>query len=153
MKLVIERFMDKVHIEPNGCWRWGGSLSRKGYGFFHNGKKIVRAHRWSVEHFRRLKIPAGLECDHLCKNRWCVSPNHIDIVTHSVNLQRGRNLWRERSHCKHGHPLSGDNIMKRKRGASTSNACRQCTKSKRKQHDKKYRDRIKNESVGGSNHE
>ncbi len=108
---AIERFMAKVEILPNGCWRWMASCNTKGYGAFTVDGKQHPAHRWSVEHFRHTTIPKGLQCDHRCRNRWCVNPNHIELVTPLVNTQRGINPKRIRSHCVNGHPLTEDNLI------------------------------------------
>ncbi len=127
MKTAIERFMDKVVIEPSGCWRWTASAIPAGYSCFYAHGSTHRAHKWGVEYFRHMKVPKGMECDHLCRNRWCVNPNHIEIVTKSVNMRRGRNQFRERSHCKRGHALVSENIRRMKSGRGhTFNACRAC---------------------------
>ena len=53
---VLDRFMDKIEIKPNGCWEWTGSLSTNGYGFINVNHKSVRAHRFSVVEIASLQV-------------------------------------------------------------------------------------------------
>jgi hypothetical protein len=84
-----ERFWAKVlGGDVDSCWEWQGYLMPNGYGQFGLAKGlIVLAHRWSYEHMRA-PIPAGLDIDHLCVNRRCVNPWHLEPVTRAVNLAR-----------------------------------------------------------------
>ena len=87
------RIVARVEIEANaGCWIWQGSLDRHGYGRFKatiNGqKRSFSAHRAAYLAFRG-PITPGLVPDHLCRNRACVNPAHMEIVTISVNTLRG----------------------------------------------------------------
>lgn len=79
-----------VHRPELGqCWTWMASLSRLGYGIFSTGGRgrSGPAHAWSYEHFVG-PIGPGLEIDHLCRNRACVRPSHLEAVTHSENMRR-----------------------------------------------------------------
>ena len=110
-KAPIERFLEKVVINPSGCWIWQGALIR-GYGTFRIGSrkdgtyKNIKAHRFSYEYFLG-SIPADKEPDHLCRNRACVNSDHLEVVTHQINMLRGRNPAAEnatKTHCPQGHP-------------------------------------------------
>lgn len=69
------------------CWLWTGSANREGYGRFHYDGRPGYAHRWVYEHFFG-GIPNGLEIDHLCRNKSCVNPFHLEAVPHIVNTRR-----------------------------------------------------------------
>jgi len=81
----------KYLIEPwTGCWIWQLGVDQKGYGFFAVNSRRHIAHRVFYE---RLKGPVedGLHLDHLCRNRRCVNPNHLEAVSAAINTQRGLN--------------------------------------------------------------
>lgn len=84
----LVRFFEK--IEQNGaCWEYQGAQVN-GYGRFHGGQGVgVKwAYRWSYEYFVG-PIPTGLTIDHLCRNKACVNPTHLEAVPQSVNVNRG----------------------------------------------------------------
>jgi hypothetical protein len=90
--MVLE---DRWIPEPtSGCWLWIGALSKCGYGLvrvIRNGKQSsTTAHRFVYEKYRGL-VPAGMELDHLCRNRACVNPDHVQPVSGAVNVHRGAN--------------------------------------------------------------
>lgn len=98
--------------ESTGCWRWIRPLTRVGYGrFFNHGYQP--AHRVMYERLRAL-IPEGLTIDHLCRNRACVNPDHMEPVPIAENIRRGISpsaINGRKTHCVNGHPLSGDNLL------------------------------------------
>lgn len=120
------RFDAKVS-KGDGCWEWTGALNNSGYGVFGLGKAhggaLVYAHRYSYARFVAPLTP-GLSIDHLCKNRACVRPDHLEEVTPWVNTQRSGNIvWKPKRECKRGHLFSGDNLYV---DPSGRRACREC---------------------------
>jgi len=114
---LIERFRKRIILAPEGCWQWIGPISPGGYGAFSIAHKSGRriAHRWSYE-YHKGPIPEGLTIDHLCRNRACVNPDHLEAVTIQENLARAAG---RRSTCKRGHPIPAYEPGVRR-------ACRQC---------------------------
>ncbi len=127
-KMIVtrtERFQTKFDVDKSGCWLWSGAKIPEGYGQFWNGTKVVRAHRWSYEHYRE-KIPSHLELDHLCRISSCVNPDHLEAVTHQENILRGdapAAKQARRSHCIYGHPLSGTNVYNTRAGRRQCKVC------------------------------
>ena len=87
---VARRFASKIERQPDGCWRWTDALTPAGYGrLLANGKTLL-AHRISYELLNG-PIPLGFEIDHLCRNRACVNPDHLEAVAHRDNMRRA--IW------------------------------------------------------------
>ena len=92
-------------IQENGCWDWVGSQVPEGYGQMWCGGKLVRAHRFTYEAANG-PIPKGLDLDHLCRNRACVNPDHLEAVTRQTNCHRGAGKTfaiRRSGACHRGH--------------------------------------------------
>lgn len=100
------------------CWTWTAGRTTAGYGNTHIGGGTHLAHRYTYGIFIGA-IPAGLEVDHLCRNRACCNPCHLEAVTRKVNAERG--MQAQQTHCKNGHEFTGHNVMRKK-----SNGVRQC---------------------------
>ncbi len=79
------RFWRKVDKTP-ACWLWTDTPNHDGYGRFKADRKIM-AHRFAYEEANG-PVPEGLELDHLCRNRLCVRPDHLEAVTHTENVRR-----------------------------------------------------------------
>lgn len=110
-----ERFDAKYIPEPNsGCWLWIGSVNTNGYGQIQFGKKLGRAHRVSL-YLDGRDIPDGLVVDHLCGNRQCVNPSHLEAVTQQENTVRGMRAHprKKPSHCGFGHEMVAENTYVR----------------------------------------
>lgn len=89
----LARFWAKVDRHEGGCWVWMGGVNRKGYGQFGvltaEGVVGYRAHRLAYE-LEVGAIPPGMVLDHLCRNRRCVNPDHLEPVSDSENVRRGK---------------------------------------------------------------
>ena len=77
-----------VVVDENECWCWQGSLDRYGYAQFKVGGKKARVHRWLYEAING-ELPENLFVDHLCRNRGCVKPSHLEVTTPQENTNRG----------------------------------------------------------------
>lgn len=103
-----ELFWAKVNF-GDSCWNWTAYLDRDGYGLFRTRTLRGRAARMAYLLLVGDLSP-DLVIDHLCRNRACVNPYHLEPVTPKVNSQRSGKG--QRTHCiKGGHPLSGDNLI------------------------------------------
>jgi hypothetical protein len=83
---TMKRFWDNIEFD-DFCWNWKGCL-RKGYGCFRVDGITYSAHRFSYM-CNIGEIPDGMQIDHLCKNKSCVNPDHLEIVTSQENTRRG----------------------------------------------------------------
>lgn len=101
----IDNFMRHVDKQRNGCWNWTGSLYKNGYARFMYNGACGYGHRFSYEYFKG-KIPIALQIDHLCRNKRCVNPEHLEVVTLQENIRRFNST---RTHCKRGHEFTKDN--------------------------------------------
>lgn len=103
----IDRFMEKIKKLENGCWEWTASKYQSGYGSFKMDGRVIPSHRFSYQYFRG-SIPPNLVIDHLCRNRACVNPDHLEVVDNKTNILRGVGMgarWARRTHCSRGHKL------------------------------------------------
>lgn len=120
------RFFAKVIIsfDKNKCWVWKNPLDN-GYGRFWIGTKTGLAHRISYQILVG-DIPTGKQIDHLCRNRSCVNPSHLEPVDIKTNVLRGEGLSAmnaRKTHCKRNHPLSGNNLFINNRNQRVCKIC------------------------------
>ena len=86
--VLREKFLQITPEGEMGCWRHYGALANGGYGQVRYQTRLTVAHRVSYLVFRG-DVEEGLDLDHLCRNRWCVNPWHLEPVTRSENIRRG----------------------------------------------------------------
>lgn len=112
--MLSERQWRNVDVSIDGCWVWTRKLNHDGYARTRIGGgqgRHVYVHRALYEHLNG-PLPDGYELDHLCRNRACVRPDHMEPVTHAENVKRGDSgKWlAAKTHCPRGHPYEGDNL-------------------------------------------
>lgn len=125
----MEKLFAKIN-KTETCWEWLGEITDRGYGRVYVQGRNKSAHRHLYEVFKG-EIPRELEIDHLCRNRKCVNPEHLEAVTHAENMRRA---WLEKMKiglkqtCVHGHPLTGKNlyIVTDKRNGKQWRNCKKC---------------------------
>lgn len=120
-----ERLLRLIH-KTDDCWIWKGTVSQQ-HGYGHYGHTGIQAHRAVYEAFVG-KISEGLQLDHLCRNKVCVNPAHLEPVTARENTLRSNApsaINAKKTHCDSGHEFTEANTYrwaKRPR----SRLCREC---------------------------
>lgn len=151
----IESVMAKIDIDNTGCWNWTGHINQDGYGRITRNNKVMPAYRYVYEIFKG-PIPEGMTIDHLCENKACVCPDHLQPRTNRENILLGNNpaaINARKTHCDHGHEYTPENTILRKDG---HRRCRECTieyqvkyrlanKDKQKEYDEKRK--LKNRNL------
>lgn len=116
---TLEDFRQVLQLgKADECWPWQRGRTGAGYGAYKLEGRQELAHRLSYE-IAKGPIPAGLVIDHLCRNRACQNPDHMEVVTNQENMLRGR--WLEV--CKYGHPRTPENTYI---SPSGNRQCRLC---------------------------
>jgi hypothetical protein len=136
----IKRFYCKIDVPRNeGCWNWIAARYPDGYGQFYLYGKLNAAHRISHEYFTGEKIPTGMVMDHICRNRSCVRPDHLRVVTRRINAIENNSgvaaVNAAKTNCPQGHEYTKENtyIIKYKKTNWPSRYCKTChDKSSRK---------------------
>ena len=129
----LEQLEQRIERRPDGCWQWQMKLTTGGYGKWCHDGRVTPAHR-RVYELLVGPIPDGLDLDHLCRNRGCVNPEHLEPVTNRENVLRGisphaRNA--RRTHCAQGHEFTAENIRRDARG---HRQCRECARLRSQRH-------------------
>jgi len=126
---IKRKFLGNIR-KTSKCWIWLGKPSTDGYG------TMVLNRCWTGDNTNRVasrvayelfvgEIERDLQIDHLCRNRICVNPKHLEVVTCRENVLRGNGppaLNSRKTHCKRGHPFTSNNTYIDRKGKQ----CRIC---------------------------
>ena len=136
-ELLTPRFVDGIVLEPAGCWGHTNKVQATGYLQATVNGRHGWAHRLMYEALVG-PIPAGLCIDHLCRNRSCLNPSHMEPVTIGENNRRGMSPFavnRRRTKCVNGHVFDAANTYV---AADGSRDCRRCRRERMRRY---YRER------------
>lgn len=124
----MHRFMNSIEVSGK-CWLWQKGTDVNGYGQFSIRGVMLKAHRFIYEVYEN-KIPADKEIDHLCRQKNCVNPEHLEAVPHSVNMKR---ISLSMSSCRAGHEYNEVNTRNylNKQG-KLIRTCRVCDRTRRR---------------------
>ncbi|MGY1946596.1 HNH endonuclease signature motif containing protein [Nocardia asiatica] len=125
------RFWRKAAVDSvTDCWTWRAAKSTSGYGKFAlRQNQPGYAHRIAYEALVGT-IPEGLVIDHLCRNKLCVNPSHLEAVPQRINVIRGESLWGAnavKTHCDSGHQFTPENTYIRPGGRKRD--CKECKRA------------------------
>lgn len=122
----MKRLWGKAELNDNGCFVWTAAKIGDGYGRISVNNQNKLAHRVAYGEVIG-EIPDGLTVDHLCRNKSCINPMHMELVTLKENIQR-RPQWQSlKTHCKNGHEFTDTNTYK----YSGFRYCKQCRANRR----------------------
>lgn len=146
----VKNFWSKVEVRGDDeCWPWKANIEPSGYGTYqttYEGVRFTKAHRFAY-HVSVGPVREGLDLDHTCHtndescalgnkcpHRACCNPAHLEPVTERVNVRRSRGTSgtnARKTHCIHGHELSGDNLAIRSDGGRRCRRCKRASENRR----------------------
>jgi len=141
---AIERFLEKINVANSGCWEWTGAKCR-GYGVIQISSKSKKAHRFIYAYYYD-ELSSDLTIDHLCRNRVCVNPLHLEQVTARLNILRDMGTAAinfRKTHCPQGHEFTPENTYIYPNHKKRGRGCITCIKQQYKDYREKNKDKIK----------
>lgn len=125
---IEEKLYSRIEISlENKCWNYIGSVDKDGYGMFRLYDKTYRTHRLSYLLFKG-EIPQNYVIDHICSNRKCCNPDHLEAVTNSENIKRGdtgkNNHQSLKEYCPKGHKYTPENTYINPKGSRECMICK-----------------------------
>lgn len=149
---VVEHIAANSALTESGCMEWQGPITNAGYGALTwkgaDGVVIRGAHRLAY-HLLVADVHPSLVIDHLCRNRACVRPDHLDMVIQRENTLRSpdtlatKNL--AKTHCAKGHPFDAENTY-----IWHQKSPRQCTTRRCKTCQREYAERRRAARMGAA---
>lgn len=142
-KALAVRLERRHVVTDSGCWEWTGK-HQHGYGQIKMGGKHGT---WKSVHVVAYELfvgprPPGTELDHLCRNRACFNPAHLEPVTHAENMARG--AYAKRTHCPKGHEYSDENTYLN----GKKRVCRECAREGSRNHKRRKRAEARRRAEG-----
>lgn len=129
----VERIWSNAQVNSNGCWVWTASRFPSGYGQTKVAGLPEYAHRVMYMAYVGA-IPKGMHTDHLCRNKACCNPDHLEVVTARENVRRSpvapAAINARKTHCIKGHPLAGENLFLNSKGRRVCRTCQRDRQTK-----------------------
>lgn len=141
MKTITERFWSNVEIKgEDECWEWKGYKNKKGYGYISSKWQGPPLEVYRLSYMLCVGDPGNLYIDHLCRNRSCVNPKHLEAVSNKENILRGNAMGginTRKTHCKNGHLLPEPTLL----WGKIQRRCKTCQKERDKMYWEKRKKR------------
>jgi len=128
---ALWRFLCKIedYSSETACWNWIGAKRWDGYGSFSFRGRKWQAHNWAYW-LKYGYLTAELQRDHLCKNKGCANPLHLEEVDQPTNALRGELYNRNKTHCKRGHAYDEANTCYSMEYGKMRRHCRACDRAR-----------------------